>query len=152
MRLKREIARTQAAWWSPDDDTAEQKAEKREAKSERDLSALCFRFLLSFMSLSPSAFAAFEDVGTGARPRRWAERTRLWRRYLVTAVHPASLARLKQVEIASEYSRLFTGLTDGSNIYQYFVGVGIPVKSSGTLRWDGSNSALAVFTPNKRLI
>src|SRR5207253_409587 len=46
--------------------------------------------------------------------------------------NPAGLARLQEPEIATEYSQLFTGLSDGSNLYQYFTGVGVPLKSYGT--------------------
>jgi hypothetical protein len=87
-----------------------------------------------FTLFAVPVFGAFEDVGTGARA------TALGGAYTALGddtwsllYNPAGLARLKQVEIATEYSQLYTGLTDGSNIHQYFVGLGIPLKSSGTI-------------------
>jgi hypothetical protein len=79
-------------------------------------------------------FAAFEDIGTGARP------TAMGGTYVAVGddvqslmYNPAGLAQLRMQEISSEYSRLYTGLTDGSNIGQYFLGYGRPVRYGGTI-------------------
>ena len=82
-----------------------------------------------------AAKAAFEDIGTGARP------TVMGGTYVAVGddvqslmYNPAGLAQLHMKELASEYSRLYTGLTDGSNIGQYFLGYGQPIpKLGGTM-------------------
>lgn len=80
------------------------------------------------------AHAAFEDTGTGARP------TVMGGTYVAVGddvlslmYNPATLAKLHTHEISSEYSRLYTGLTDGSKLGQYFMGYGQPIKYGGTL-------------------
>ena len=81
-----------------------------------------------------SAYAAFEDTGTGARP------TALGETYVSMGddvyslmYNPAGLANLHSPQLVSENSRLYAGLTDGSNLSQYFVGYGQPIKYGGTL-------------------
>src|SRR5438309_223611 len=77
--------------------------------------ALC---LLSLLFLRWNlASAAFDDTGTGARAAA------LGGAYVALGddtfslmYNPASLARAKRPEIASEYSRFYPGLTDGSNL------------------------------------
>lgn len=81
-----------------------------------------------------SAIAAFEDTGTGARP------TALGGTYVAVGddvqslmYNPAGLAALRYKEVTSEYSRLYVGLTDNSNLSQFFLGYGQPIKYGGTL-------------------
>ncbi|OGR90507.1 MAG: hypothetical protein A2992_07480 [Elusimicrobia bacterium RIFCSPLOWO2_01_FULL_59_12] len=95
---------------------------------------------MSFFSIFYSLFtpfavhAAFEDTGTGARP------TVMGGTYVAAGddvqslmYNPAGLAALRYRELSSEYSRLYTGLTDGSNLGQYFMGYGQPIKWGGTI-------------------
>ncbi len=93
------------------------------------LFALC---TLLFALQTPQVFAAFEDVGTGARP------TVMGGTYVAAGdnveslmYNPAGLAQLHTHELTSEYSRLYTGLSDGSALEQYFVGYGQPIKYGG---------------------
>lgn len=76
--------------------------------------------------------AAFEDTGTGARP------TVMGGTYVAVGddvqslmYNPAGLAQLHRHELMSEYSKLYSGLSDGSNIGQYFVGYGQPIRKFG---------------------
>jgi len=86
------------------------------------------------LGLQPFAFAAFEDTGTGARP------TALGGTYVAIGddvqslmYNPAGLAKMDRKEITSEYSRLYMGLSDGSNISQYFFGYGQRISYGGTI-------------------
>ncbi len=74
------------------------------------------------------ARAAYEDVGVGARV------TGLGHAYTAVAddvysvyYNPAGLATLDRPEFGSTYSRLLTGLSDGSNIQNSFLGYAHPV-------------------------
>lgn len=80
-------------------------------------------------------WAAFEDTGTGARASALAGG------YVAAAddtlsllYNPAGLANVNRKEVASEYAKLFAGLTDGSNISQTFLAYSQP------LRWGGTAS------------
>jgi len=106
---------------------------KKSAELRRLLKALAVFCLFSAFSTQHSALAVFEDTGTGARA------TALGGAYTAMGddtwsllYNPAGLARSKQPEIVTEYSQLLTGLSDGSNLYQYFTGVSVPLKSYGT--------------------
>jgi LysM repeat protein len=78
--------------------------------------------------------AAFENTGTGARP------VAMGGTYVVVGddvqsleVNPAGLAKMDQKEVTSEYSKLYSGLSDQSNISQYFFGYGQRIKYGGTV-------------------
>jgi hypothetical protein len=99
----------------------------------------CFLFVLSAIP----AFAAFENTGTGARA------TALGDTYVALGddtgslfYNPASLARLRQKEMATEYSRLFAGLSDNSNVSQYALEFGVPLKSAGTVAFGWKQLSL----------
>src|SRR5258708_27741443 len=88
---------------------------------------------ISFLLAPIYSHGAFEDIGTGARA------TALGGAYTALGddtwsllYDPAGLARLIQPEIVSEYSQLYAGLSDGSNLYQYFAGASVPLKSYRT--------------------
>jgi hypothetical protein len=88
--------------------------------------------LLSFPALI--AQAAFEDTGTGARPTALAGTYASQADDVLSLMYnPAGLARLEEKELTSEYSRLYAGLSDGSNLSQYFLGYGQPIRTGGTL-------------------
>jgi hypothetical protein len=91
---------------------------------------------LAFMAslATPRVFAAFEDTGTGARG------TALGSNYVVMGddilslmYNPATLARVDQKQITTEYSKLYAGLSDGSNLSQYYFGYGQPIEYGGTV-------------------
>ena len=66
-------------------------------------------------------FAAFEDTGTGARGTALGDNFVSMSDDATSLMYnPAELARVQQKELASEYSRLYAGLTDGSNLAQYY--------------------------------
>jgi nucleoid-associated protein YgaU len=90
--------------------------------------------IVSVFGTRYEVLAAFEDTGTGARP------TVMGGTYVAAGddvqslmYNPAGLAQLHQHELTSEYSRLYAGLTDGSNLGQYFLGYGQPIKYGGTI-------------------
>jgi hypothetical protein len=100
------------------------------------------KFIRNFFALitslllgtGPWALAAFEDIGTGARASGLGGAyVALGDDTLSLLYNPAGLARLRQKEISSEYSQLYSGLTDGSRLGQYFMGLGAPIKRAGTL-------------------
>jgi nucleoid-associated protein YgaU len=102
--------------------------------NQKSKMALFTIFYSLFTLFAVPAFAAFEDTGTGARP------TVMGGTYVAVGddvqslmYNPAGLAQLHTKEISSEYSRLYAGLTDGSQIGQYFMGYGQPIKYGGTL-------------------
>jgi len=86
-----------------------------------------------FTLFAVPTFAVFEDTSPGARAAALGGAyTALGNDTWSLLYNPAGLARLLQPEIVTEYSQLFTGLSDRSNIYQYFAGVSVPSKSYGT--------------------
>jgi tetratricopeptide (TPR) repeat protein len=101
--------------------------------------------LLLGLSLAPlSARAAYDDVGTSARV------TGMGMAYTAVAddaysiyYNPAGLATLDRPEFASSYSRLLTGLSDGSNLQNSFLAYEHPLDGgrNGTV-----GTALNYFT------
>ena len=97
------------------------------------------------LSLAPlSARAAYDDVGTSARV------TGMGMAYTAVAddaytiyYNPAGLATLDRPEFASSYSRLLTGLSDGSNLQNSFLAYEHPLDGgrNGTI-----GTALNYFT------
>jgi len=49
------------------------------------------------------------------------------------AVNPAGLALLKRAEVVADYSRPYTGLSDGSEIAQFYLGYAYPLTWGGSL-------------------
>jgi len=85
--------------------------------------------------LSPSAvFAAFEDKGTGARATALGDTyVALGDDVLSLSYNPAALARVQQKEVTSEYAKLFSGLSDNSNLAQSYLAYAQPISWGGTL-------------------
>lgn len=82
----------------------------------------------------PSAYAAFEDTGTGSRATALGDAyVAMGDDLLSLAYNPAGLARVHEKEMTTEYAKLFTGLTDGSNISQTYLSYGQPIPWGGTL-------------------
>jgi len=99
-----------------------------------DGARLAFALLIGSVMFRAPLFAAFEESGTGARP------TALGGTYVVVGddtpslmINPAGLAKVEQKEVTSEYSKLYGGLTDQSNIAQYFFAYGQRIKYGGTV-------------------
>jgi len=89
--------------------------------------------LLTVYYLPTASRAAFEDIGTGARPVSMAN--------AFTAVaddvhsiyyNPAGLAAVRNLQVASAYGKLFVSLSDGSDIGDTNLAVAYPLKK-GTL-------------------
>jgi tetratricopeptide (TPR) repeat protein len=92
--------------------------------------------LVALSSVPLPARAAFEDVGVGARV------TGLGQAYTAVAddvystyYNPAGLATLDRKEFGTSYSRLLTGLSDGSNLQNSFLAYAQPLA-------DGRNGTL----------
>lgn len=92
--------------------------------------------LAALLAAPPSSRAAYDDVGVGARV------SGLGRAYTAVAddvysiyYNPAGLATLDRKEFGSTYSRLLTGLSDGSNLQNSFLGYAHPLDDGrkGTL-------------------
>lgn len=99
------------------------------------------------------ALAAYEDVGIGARV------TGLGQAYTAVAddvysiyYNPAGLATIERPELGTTYSRLLTGLSDGSNIQNSFIGYARPLAAGrqGTLggAWNRFNVG-GLYTENQ---
>ncbi|MFA5140220.1 MAG: type IX secretion system membrane protein PorP/SprF [Elusimicrobiota bacterium] len=90
--------------------------------------------LLLILGCRP-ALAGFEDLGAGARPMGMGNAFTALADD-VSAVHfnPAGLARLSRPELSAGYSRLYMGLSDGSDIGHGFLAYAHPL---------GARSALA---------
>ena len=87
-----------------------------------------------FIRLPSTAWAAFDNDGTGARP------TALGDTYVAAAddslslmYNPAGLAQLHQSELTSEYSRIYAGLSDNSTLSQSYLGYSQPIAYGGTV-------------------
>lgn len=101
-------------------------------------------YLCCLWTLNPAiSHAAFEDTGTGARP------TALGDTYVAAAddaqslmLNPAGLAQLHERQISSEYSKLYAGLTDGSNLSQYYLGYAQPIHYGGTVSFGWKQFSL----------
>ncbi|MEK7383527.1 MAG: type IX secretion system membrane protein PorP/SprF, partial [Elusimicrobiota bacterium] len=94
--------------------------------------------LAALLILPYVSHAAYEDVGVGARV------TGLGRAYTAVAddvysiyYNPAGLATLERKEFGTAYSRLLTGLSDGSNLQNSFLGYAHPLD-------DGRNGTLGM--------
>ncbi|HXT00708.1 MAG TPA: type IX secretion system membrane protein PorP/SprF [Elusimicrobiota bacterium] len=104
----------------------------------------CLAALLGVSLLAGRARAAYDDVGTSARV------TGMGMAYTAVAddaytiyYNPAGLATLDRPEFASTYSRLLTGLSDGSNIQNSFLAYEHPLDDG---RKGTVGAALNYFT------
>jgi len=82
-----------------------------------------FCFLTTFFSL-PLSFAAFEQIGAGARPIGMASAfTAISDDAHAIYYNPAGLAQIRRGELTAGYGKLYAGLKDNSNLGSGFVGV-----------------------------
>jgi hypothetical protein len=95
---------------------------------------ILFASLLAACCSPLAVFAAFEDTGTGARAAAMGGAyVSAGNDVLSLFYNPAALAQQHDKELTSEYSRLFTGLSDSSNLNQFLLAYGQPIKYGGTL-------------------
>jgi hypothetical protein len=117
---------------------------KRRCAKKRIILLLLF-LTSSFLLPASCLNAAFEETSVGGRP------TAMGGAYVgladdVYSVYhnPAGLALMSQAEFAAQYSRLFVGLTDNSNLNQSFMAIARPMKfnrdygtlGAGWIRFD----------------
>ena len=107
--------------------------------------------MTAWMILPAPAHGAFEDTGTGARGAALGSNyVSMGDDVLSLMYNPATLARVHEKELTSEYSRLYMGLTDGSNLSQTYFGYGQPIAWAGRSRSAGSSSAWTTSIANVR--
>src|SRR5579862_1871021 len=97
---------------------------------------LASALLLLGLAFPGVSWAAFSPVAVGARAAGMGEAVTAGSDDVYSLYYnPAGLAQLNRPELGAYYSRLFAGLSDGSNISQSFVGYGHPL---GPLASHGS--------------
>lgn len=75
-----------------------------------------------------SAPGHFEDTPVGVRPAGFAGAYTAGQASPEALYYnPSSIAQVKEAEISSSYSRMFMGLTDGSNLGEGFIGAVLPL-------------------------
>jgi len=92
------------------------------------------RILLVFLFLTAPAvlYADYEDIGTGARAQGMGNAfTALADDSLAVYYNPGGLGYLRRGQVAFDYSRLYMGLDDGSNISRSFISAAFPLKMTG---------------------
>ncbi len=88
--------------------------------------------LLSF--LSSSSLASFEELPTGARAAGLGNAfAAVADDVYATYYNPAGLVQLHRSEFTAYYSKLYSGLSDGSSIARSFVAYGHPLRNRGTI-------------------
>ena len=95
--------------------------------------------------LPAAAFAAFEDIGAGARPIAMGSAFSAIADDANTIYYnPAGLGRLKHPQLTAGYGRLYMGLSDGSNLGSGFIGVTTPLHDGawGTLGFGSLSLSL----------
>ena len=108
------------------------RASKLEIRKISFWSGICLLPLLCL--LWAPVHGAFEDTGTGSRATALGDAyVAMGDDLLSLAYNPAGLARVHEKEMTTEYAKLFTGLTDGSNISQTYLSYGQPIPWGGTL-------------------
>ncbi|MEK7858735.1 MAG: tetratricopeptide repeat protein [Elusimicrobiota bacterium] len=87
-----------------------------------------FLTLVLLLACAP-AFAAFEDLGAGARaPGMGNAFTAVADDVYAIHYNPAGLALLSRPELGTSYSKLLLGLSDNSNLSSSFIGYAHPLK------------------------
>jgi hypothetical protein len=85
-------------------------------------------------------YAAFEDLGCGARPLG------MGNAFCAVAndanaflYNPAGLAQLERIQISTMYANLFPGLSDGSGISNNFIAIAYPIPDAVGESWYSKN-------------
>lgn len=88
----------------------------------------------------PASFAAFQDMRAGARPLGMGGAfTAVADDANAAGYNPAGLVSARGLELLAMYGKLYSGLTDGSNLYSGTVAAVYPVAGYGTVGagWNG---------------
>ena len=107
--------------------------------------AVAFLFLVtcSVVSTAP-LFASFEELPTGARQAGLGDAFTAVADDIYSAYYnPAGLAQLNRSEFTAYYSKLYAGLSDGSNIGRSYVAYGQPTQKHGTFALSYLSLSLA---------
>ena len=100
--------------------------------------------LVLSLVVPPSTWASFEQLPTGARPAGMGDAfTAVADDVHATYYNPAGLVQLHRSEFAADYSRLYSGLSDGSNISRSFIAYGHPTATHGTFGFSYLSLSLA---------
>jgi len=104
-----------------------------------------FYFLAAFLITAPGAvFASFEELPTGARASGLGNAFTAVADDIYSAYYnPAGLAQLHRSEFTAHYSKLYAGLSDGSNIARSYVAYGHPTEKRGTFGFSFLSLSLA---------
>jgi hypothetical protein len=92
--------------------------------------------LAAFLAAAPGAWAAFEDLGAGARgPGMGNAFTAVADDVYAVYYNPAGLGTLNRPQLGASYTQLHAGLSDGSNLSTSFIGYAHPLDEGrrGTL-------------------
>src|SRR5436309_12092753 len=89
--------------------------------------------LVGSVVLVNPAWASFEELPTGARAAGMGDAFAATADDVyATYYNPAGLVQLHRSEFTAYYSRLYSGLSDGSNISRSFIAYGHPTSTHGT--------------------
>jgi hypothetical protein len=100
--------------------------------------------LLSTILLSSPAWASFEELPTGARQAGLGGAFAALADDVLSAYYnPAGLAQLNRSELNASYSKLYSGLTDGSSIGRNYLAYGHPTAKRGTFGFSYLSLSLA---------
>lgn len=104
-----------------------------------------FAVLLALLvSLVPPSFASFEELPTGARASGLGNAfTAIADDVYSVYYNPAGLVQLHRSEFTAYYSKLYSGLSDGSSIGRNFVAYGHPTSRRGTFGFSYLSLSLA---------
>ncbi len=103
----------------------------------------CVRALALALAAAAPAYAAFEDVGAGARaPGMGNAFTAIADDVYTVFYNPAGLGTLDRMQFGATYAKLFTGLTDGSSLGQSELAFASPLKAG---RWGTLGVSLQDF-------
>ena len=93
---------------------------------------LIFSITLLLVFYNFNLNASFEPIGIGPRAVALSNAyTAICDDAYSTCYNPSGLSRLKRAEVATYYGSLYSGLTDGSNLSQLFIGYAQPLEKYG---------------------
>ncbi len=122
---------------------------KEEAQKTTPTASLAARFLRLFLIcffVSSSVWASFEELPTGARQAGLGGSfAALADDVLASYYNPAGLAQLNRSELNASYSKLYSGLTDGSSISRSYMAYAHPTAKRGTFGFSYLSLSLAGF-------
>jgi hypothetical protein len=108
------------------------------------LSHLGVSLILVLALVSSSVLASFEELPTGGRQAGMGTAfTALADDVYSAYYNPAGLVQVKRSEFTAFYSKLYSGLSDGSNIARSYVAYAHPLRKHGTLGFSFLNLDLS---------